>query len=51
MSETRGYASGRNARGPATLAYGLELPDAMAYLILPPGKRLVTANERGPRLQ
>jgi hypothetical protein len=51
LSETRGYASGRNARGPATLAYGLEPADAMAYLVLPPGKRLVTANERGPRLQ
>jgi hypothetical protein len=51
LSETRGHASGRGAQGPATLAYGLAPNDAAAYLMLPPGKRLVTGKEGGMRLQ
>jgi hypothetical protein len=51
LSETRGHASGRGAQGPATLTYGLAPSDAAAYLVLPPGRRLVSGKEGGVRLQ
>lgn len=51
LSETSGFASGRGARGPASLTFGLEPAKAVAYLTLPPGKRIVTSAEGGLRLQ
>lgn len=51
LSETSGFASGRGARGPASLTFGLEPANAVAYLTLPPGKRIVTTAEGALRLQ
>lgn len=51
LSETRGHASGRGTRTPATLTYGMEPADAVGYLRPPSGKRLVPGKEGGLRLQ
>lgn len=51
LSETSGFASGRGARGPASLTFGLEPVNATAYLTLPPGRRIVTTAEGALRLQ
>lgn len=47
LSETSGFASGRGARGPASLTFGLEPANAAAYLTLPPGKRIVSDSKTG----
>jgi hypothetical protein len=49
IGETSGYGGGKTAKGLATFAFGLEPADAMAYLKLPAGKRVVETPE-GPAL-
>lgn len=51
LSETSGFASGHVTPGPASLTFGLEPANAVAYLTLPPGKRLVSAAKGGLRLE
>jgi hypothetical protein len=41
LSDISGYASGRTAHGPVTLAFGMEASAAGAYLTLPAGQRMV----------
>jgi hypothetical protein len=40
ITETRGYAYGSNANGPASLVFGLPPADARAFLTVPAGRRL-----------
>lgn len=47
LTETRGYAYGTNAAGPASLVFGLSPQDARAYLTVPAGKRLVVQDGEG----
>lgn len=47
LTETRGYAYGTNAAGPASLVFGLSPQDARAYLTVPAGKRLVVQETDG----
>lgn len=51
VQETRGYGSGRTAKGPVSLTFGFEAAEAAAYLQLPAGRRLVSSPEGGARLQ
>lgn len=46
LSETRGYAYGATAVGPASLTFGLAGADVPAYLTVPPNKKL-NANASG----
>jgi hypothetical protein len=45
LGETRGYAYGRTAKGPASLAFGLSNQDARAYLHVPKNKKLIENTE------
>jgi hypothetical protein len=47
LTETRGYATGANAAGPVSLAFGLSPQDARAFLTVPAGKRLVISEGEG----
>lgn len=47
LSETRGYGYGATAQGVASVAFGVSENDALAFLHVPPGKKLVTNAESG----
>lgn len=51
LSATRGYAFSPSATEPASLVFGLSTQEAMAYLAVPPGMRLVDLPGRGLALQ
>lgn len=40
LSETRGYGYGATAQGVASVAFGLSDSDALAFLKVPPGKKI-----------
>ena len=47
LSETRGYGYGRTEQGPASIAYGLSVEEAQAFLTAPSGKTLVISPQSG----
>ncbi len=52
LTETRGYAYGASALGPISVAFGLPLQEATAYLRVPEGQRVVPSADGGaPTLQ
>ena len=51
LSDARGYAYSQSNSGPASLVFGLSYHDAMAYLTVPAGKKLVELPGTGLELQ
>ena len=45
MDAFRGYGGGTHSRGTMSFTYGLSLDQSVAYLALPPGKKLSTQGE------
>lgn len=45
LSETRGYAYGQTAGGPASLTFGLLNAQALSYLKVPPNRKLVESGK------
>ncbi len=51
LSDARGYAYSQSPTTPASLVFGLSYHDAMAYLTVPAGKKLVELPGTGLELQ